>query len=275
MEKRETGTTLFPKAQVRRAEGERTRKIESPKDSRREFLDDLSSVKYRTDPFKLNAIEQEELEELQEPKQVVYKENDFGSKNSDDSNKNNDSEDLEELEEPKQVVHKENDFVSKNSYDSENNNDYEDSEELEEPKQVVYKENDFGSKNSDDSKKNNESEDSRIEGSRNNYSEKKEFDHDDETQDREDQQKELSSTDGDQEDSEELEEAKQVGYKENVSGSTVRDPLEKNIDPEESRIEGSKTNFLEKKEFNLDETKDQEAQRKGLFSMGEDQVRTI
>ncbi|CAI8614267.1 unnamed protein product [Vicia faba] len=183
------------------------------RDGRREFLDDLSSVKYRTDPFKLNAIEQEELEELQEPKQVVYKENDFGSKNSGDSDKNNDSEDLEELEEPKQVVHKENDFGSKNSYDSEKNNDYEDSEELEEPKQVVYKENDFGSKNSDDSKKNNESEDSRIEGSRNNYSEKKEFDHDDETQDREDQQKELSSTDGDQEDLEELEEASKLVIK--------------------------------------------------------------
>ncbi|XP_058748697.1 probable galacturonosyltransferase 6 [Vicia villosa] len=316
------------------------------RDGRREFLDDLSSVKYRTDPLKLNAVEQEDSEELEEPKQVVYKENDFGSKNSNDSEKNNDYEDSEDLEEPKQVVYKENDFGSKNSTDSEKNNDYEDSEELEEsrkvvykendfgsknsddleknnesedlriegsrnnylekkefdhdddetqdqeaqqkglsstyedqedseeleePKQVVYKENDFGSKNSDDLEKNNDSEDSRIEGSRNNYLKKKEFDHDDETQDREAQQKELSSTDGDQEDSEELEEAKQVGYKENDFGSTVRDPSEKNIDPEESRIKGSRNNFLEKKEFDHDETKDQEAQQKGLSSTGRDQ----
>ncbi|KAI5426543.1 probable galacturonosyltransferase 6 [Lathyrus oleraceus] len=307
------------------------------RDGRREFLDDLSSVKYRTNPVKLNAIEQVDSEELEEPKQVVYKENDFGSKNSDDSEKNNDYEDSEELEEPKQVVYKENDFGSKNSNDSEKNNDYEDSEELEEPKQnvykennfssknsddleknndsedleeleepkqvvykennfgsknsddleknndyedseeldepeqVVYKENDFGSKNSDNTEKNNDSEDSRIEGSRNNYLEKKEFDHDDETQDQEGQQKGLSSTDGDQEDSEELEAAKQVGYKENDFGSTVRDPSEKNIDPVESRIEGSRNNFLEKKEFDHDETKDQEAQWKGLYSTGGDQ----
>lgn len=114
-----------------------------------------------------------------------------------------------------------------------------------------------------------------------------------------------------QEDSEELEEAKQVGYKENDFGSTVRDPSEKNIDPVESRIEGSRNNFLEKKglhpsmnfliclvnimalkcpiswllaifknynqlsEFDHDETKDQEAQWKGLYSSGGDQVRTI
>ncbi|TKY62394.1 galacturonosyltransferase 6 [Spatholobus suberectus] len=61
-------------------------------DGRREFLDDLSSVTYRTDPLRLNAIEQEGAEELEEPKQVVYKEKDFGSTNSYISQKINDSE---------------------------------------------------------------------------------------------------------------------------------------------------------------------------------------
>ncbi|KAL2321009.1 hypothetical protein Fmac_029978 [Flemingia macrophylla] len=51
-------------------------------DGRQGFLDELSSVTYRTDPLRLNAIEQEDAEELEEPQQVVYKENDFGSKNS-------------------------------------------------------------------------------------------------------------------------------------------------------------------------------------------------
>ncbi|WJX84327.1 polygalacturonate 4-alpha-galacturonosyltransferase [Trifolium repens] len=59
------------------------------RDGRSEFLDDLSSVKYRTDP--LNAIEQEDSEELEEPKQVVYKENDVDSTLSDGSENNNDS----------------------------------------------------------------------------------------------------------------------------------------------------------------------------------------
>ncbi|KAK7336820.1 hypothetical protein VNO77_17368 [Canavalia gladiata] len=60
-------------------------------DGRRDFLDDLSSVTYRTDPLRLNAIEQEG-EGLEEPKEVVYKEKDFGSTNSFISEKNNDSE---------------------------------------------------------------------------------------------------------------------------------------------------------------------------------------
>ncbi|XP_004493743.1 probable galacturonosyltransferase 6 isoform X2 [Cicer arietinum] len=63
------------------------------RDGRKEFLDELSSVKYRTDPLKLNAIEQEDREELEGPKQVVYKENDFGSKFSDSSENFDDSED--------------------------------------------------------------------------------------------------------------------------------------------------------------------------------------
>ncbi|XP_061369077.1 probable galacturonosyltransferase 6 isoform X2 [Gastrolobium bilobum] len=61
-------------------------------DGRREFLDDLSSHTYRTDPLRLNAIEQEGAEELEEPKQVVYEEKDFGSSNSYSSEKINDSE---------------------------------------------------------------------------------------------------------------------------------------------------------------------------------------
>ncbi|XP_027349908.1 probable galacturonosyltransferase 6 isoform X2 [Abrus precatorius] len=61
-------------------------------DGRREFLDDLSSVTYMTDPLRLNAIEQEGAEELEEPKQVVYKEKDFGSTNSYISEKINDSD---------------------------------------------------------------------------------------------------------------------------------------------------------------------------------------
>ncbi|MED6182067.1 hypothetical protein PIB30_025304 [Stylosanthes scabra] len=62
-------------------------------DGRREFLDDLSSFTYRTDPLKLNAIEQEGAEELEEPKQVVYKENDFGVAISNNPERINDAED--------------------------------------------------------------------------------------------------------------------------------------------------------------------------------------
>ncbi|KAF1898056.1 hypothetical protein Lal_00032820 [Lupinus albus] len=58
---------------------------------RREFLDDLSTVAYRTDPLKLNAIEQEGTGELEEPKQVVYEEKDVGSKSSKSAEKINDS----------------------------------------------------------------------------------------------------------------------------------------------------------------------------------------
>ncbi|XP_015969713.1 probable galacturonosyltransferase 6 isoform X1 [Arachis duranensis] len=62
-------------------------------DGRRDFLDDLSSFAYKPDPLKLNAIEQESAEELEEPKQVVYKENDFGVAISNNSERTNDSED--------------------------------------------------------------------------------------------------------------------------------------------------------------------------------------
>ncbi|MED6192590.1 hypothetical protein PIB30_011664 [Stylosanthes scabra] len=62
-------------------------------DGRRDFLDDLSSFTYRTDPLKLNAIEQEGAEELEEPKQVVYKENDFDVAISNNPERINDAED--------------------------------------------------------------------------------------------------------------------------------------------------------------------------------------
>ncbi|CAJ2633021.1 unnamed protein product [Trifolium pratense] len=61
-------------------------------DGRSDFLDDLSTVKHRTDLLKSNAIEQENSEELEEPKQVVYKEDDVDSTLGDDSENNNDSE---------------------------------------------------------------------------------------------------------------------------------------------------------------------------------------
>ena len=101
------------------------------RDDRRDFLDYLPGVKYRTDPLRLNAIEQEDSVDLEEPKQVVYKENDFGSTFSD------------------------------------------------------------GSENIIDSKE------SGIEGSRNKYLEKNEFDHDT-TRDQEAQQNGMSSANGDQ-----------------------------------------------------------------------------
>jgi alpha-1,4-galacturonosyltransferase len=49
-----------------------------------------------------------------------------------------------------------------------------------------------------------------------------------------------------QEDSEELEEPKQVVYKENDVDSTLSDGSENSNDSVESRIEGSRNNFLEK-----------------------------
>ncbi|TKY52696.1 galacturonosyltransferase 6 [Spatholobus suberectus] len=57
---------------------------------RREFLEDLYRATYRTDTLKLNAVEQEGAEELEEPNQVVYTEKDFVSTNSYDSEKNKD-----------------------------------------------------------------------------------------------------------------------------------------------------------------------------------------
>ncbi|CAJ1902542.1 unnamed protein product [Sphenostylis stenocarpa] len=71
--------------------------------ARREFLEDISSVTYRTDPLQLNAIEQvmegfirifaiEGAEELEEPKEVVYKEKDFSSTDSYIQQKINDYE---------------------------------------------------------------------------------------------------------------------------------------------------------------------------------------
>ncbi|XP_027919919.1 probable galacturonosyltransferase 6 isoform X1 [Vigna unguiculata] len=60
--------------------------------ARREFQEDISSVTFRTDPLPLNAIEQEGAEELEEPKEVVYKEKDFGSRNSSIQQKINDCE---------------------------------------------------------------------------------------------------------------------------------------------------------------------------------------
>lgn len=60
---------------------------------RREFLEDLYRVTYRTDSLKLNAAEQiqQDAEELEEPNQVVYKQKDV-STISYGSEKNNDAE---------------------------------------------------------------------------------------------------------------------------------------------------------------------------------------
>ncbi|KAF7818391.1 putative galacturonosyltransferase 6 isoform X1 [Senna tora] len=59
---------------------------------RNEFVEDLSSITYRTDTLKLNSIEKEDARGLEEPKQVVYKEKDFPSTISYSSKQNNDSE---------------------------------------------------------------------------------------------------------------------------------------------------------------------------------------
>ncbi|KAL7172510.1 hypothetical protein ACSBR2_032073 [Camellia fascicularis] len=45
----------------------------------KEFIEDLSSIKYRTDALKLIAIEKEEGESLKEPPPVVYKDGSFSS----------------------------------------------------------------------------------------------------------------------------------------------------------------------------------------------------
>lgn len=89
------------------------------RDGRRDFLDDLSSVKYRTDPLKLNAIEQEDSEELEEPKQVVYKENDVGTKLSDGSENSNDSEESK-------IEGTRNNLLEKNEFDHDETQDQED-----------------------------------------------------------------------------------------------------------------------------------------------------
>lgn len=112
-----------------------------------------------------------------------------------------------------------------------------------------------------------------------------------------------------QEDSEELEEPKQVVYKENDVGTKLSDGSENSNDSEESKIEGTRNNLLEKNglypslhfsifvvhlmplkystmmllsdffffncdqvsEFDHDETQDQEDQQKGLSSTDETQ----
>ncbi|XP_047162761.1 probable galacturonosyltransferase 6 isoform X1 [Vigna umbellata] len=58
---------------------------------RREFLEELYRAAYRTDTLKLNAVEQEAAEELDEPNQVVYTEKDFVSTIGYDSENNHDS----------------------------------------------------------------------------------------------------------------------------------------------------------------------------------------
>ncbi|KAG4402180.1 hypothetical protein AAZX31_02G135500 [Glycine max] len=57
---------------------------------RGEFLEDLYRATYRGDTLKLNAVEQEGAEGLEEPNQVVYTEKDFSSTISYFSEKNND-----------------------------------------------------------------------------------------------------------------------------------------------------------------------------------------
>ncbi|XP_054795703.1 probable galacturonosyltransferase 6 isoform X2 [Prosopis cineraria] len=59
---------------------------------RNEFVEDLSSITYRTDTLKLNSIEKEDARGLEEPKQVVYKENDFVPTINYSSKQRNDSE---------------------------------------------------------------------------------------------------------------------------------------------------------------------------------------
>ncbi|KAI9119273.1 hypothetical protein K1719_009948 [Acacia pycnantha] len=59
---------------------------------RNELAEDLSSITYRRDTLKLNSIEKEDARGLEEPKQVVYKENDFVPGISYSSKQNNDTE---------------------------------------------------------------------------------------------------------------------------------------------------------------------------------------
>ncbi|KAL1085766.1 hypothetical protein V6Z11_D08G072200 [Gossypium hirsutum] len=56
-----------------------------------EVREDLASVKYRTDDFKLNAIEQKRAEDLKGPKLIVLNENEFSSVVSRSSDENPDS----------------------------------------------------------------------------------------------------------------------------------------------------------------------------------------
>ncbi|XP_027937595.1 probable galacturonosyltransferase 6 isoform X1 [Vigna unguiculata] len=58
---------------------------------RRDFFEDLYRAAYRTDTMKLNAVEQEDAEELDEPNQVVYTENNFVSTIGYESENNHDS----------------------------------------------------------------------------------------------------------------------------------------------------------------------------------------
>ncbi|KAK6259998.1 hypothetical protein SCA6_014472 [Theobroma cacao] len=59
---------------------------------RKEFIEDLANIKYRTDDLRLNAIEQEAAEELKGPKLIVFKEKDFSSVVSHSYNENGDSD---------------------------------------------------------------------------------------------------------------------------------------------------------------------------------------
>uniref|UniRef100_A0A2N9IA95 Hexosyltransferase n=1 Tax=Fagus sylvatica TaxID=28930 RepID=A0A2N9IA95_FAGSY len=60
---------------------------------RKQFVQDLSNIKYRADAaLKLNAIKQEAGEDLKEPKQVIYEDRDLGSLVSYSSNEDNDTE---------------------------------------------------------------------------------------------------------------------------------------------------------------------------------------
>ncbi|KAK2417720.1 putative galacturonosyltransferase [Trifolium repens] len=133
------------------------------RDGRREFLDDLSSIKYRTDP--LNAIEQEDSEELEEPKQVVYKENDVDSRLSDGSENNNDSEES-------RIEGSRNNFLEKNVSEL----DHDETQEQEAQQKGLI---------STDETKEQEAQQKGLVST-------------DETQDQDAQQKGLSSTDGDQ-----------------------------------------------------------------------------
>ncbi|GAV72145.1 Glyco_transf_8 domain-containing protein [Cephalotus follicularis] len=62
---------------------------------RKEFIEDLSTIKYRSDANRLKAIEQEGSEGLKEPRLDVFEDKDFGSVVSYSSNENLDSEQSE------------------------------------------------------------------------------------------------------------------------------------------------------------------------------------
>lgn len=48
-------------------------------EGRKEFVEDISNIKYRTDTFKLNAIEQESGEGIKEPNQEVYRDHNYSA----------------------------------------------------------------------------------------------------------------------------------------------------------------------------------------------------